>query len=102
MGVMLREERYDAERFAAHAERLLARRDGPWAHFGPDTFYPPTKATEEVWKQPDAFAREKDSFITATDQLQAAVKSADKPAIAKAYNAVHDACKNCHRQFKER
>jgi cytochrome c556 len=82
MGVMLRENRYDADKFAMHAERLMARRDGPWSHFGPDTNYPPTKATPEVWKQAEQFEKDKQAFLAATDvagrrpaQGQGAVRS---------------------------
>ena len=59
MGVMLREGRYEADKFAALADKLLAKRDAPWSHFGPDTHYPPTKATPEVWKQPEQFEKDK-------------------------------------------
>jgi len=102
MGVMLRENRYDADKFAAHAERLVAKRDGPWSHFGPDTNYPPTKATPEVWKQPEQFEKDKQAFLAATDALLAAARSKDKAQSEAAYDKVHEACKTCHKQFKER
>jgi len=102
MGVMLRKGDYDADKFLPMAEALLAKRDGPWAHFGPDTNYPPTKATPEVWKQPEEFEKDKKAFIAATDTLLTAAKSKDKAQVGKAYDAVHDACKACHKQFKER
>lgn len=102
MGVMLRENRYDADKFAAHAERLVARRDGPWAHFGPDTNYPPTKATPEVWKQGEQFEKDKQAFLAATDALLVAARSKDKAQSEAAYDKVHEACKTCHKQFKER
>jgi cytochrome c556 len=102
MGVMLRKGDYNADKFLPMAEALLAKRDGPWAHFGPDTNYPPTKATSEVWKQPEEFEKDKKAFIAATDGLLAAAQSKDKVQVEKAYDAVHDACKTCHKQFKER
>jgi cytochrome c556 len=102
MGVMLRENRYDADKFAMHAERLMARRDAPWSHFGPDTNYPPTKATPEVWKQPEQFEKDKQAFLSATDALLAAAQRKDKEQSAAAYDKVHEACKTCHKQFKER
>ena len=49
MGVMLRKGTYDAERIEKFTAELIAKRDLPWSHFGPDTNYPPTKATAEVW-----------------------------------------------------
>ncbi|MCG2578278.1 cytochrome c [Dechloromonas sp. XY25] len=102
MGVMLRKGSFDAERFDKLSAELVAKRDGPWSYFGPDTNYPPTKATAEVWKQPEEFEKDKQAFIAATDKLQEAVKSRDKAAVEKAYDAVHDSCKTCHKQFKER
>ncbi|UCV29649.1 c-type cytochrome [Ferribacterium limneticum] len=102
MGVMLREGRYEADKFAALADKLMAKRDAPWSHFGPDTHYPPTKATPEVWKQPEQFEKNKQAFITATDTLRTAAQGKDKAQVEKAYEAVHEACKTCHKQFKER
>jgi cytochrome c556 len=102
MGVMLRKDRYDADKFLPLAEALIAKRDGPWSHFGADTNYPPTKATPEVWKQPAEFEKNKQAFIAATDALLAAAKNKDKAQVEKNYDAVHEACKTCHKQFKER
>lgn len=102
MGVMLRKGTYDADKFLPMAEALLAKRDGPWEHFGADTNYPPTKATPEVWKQPEEFEKNKKAFITATDALLVAAQSKDKAQVEKTYDAVHEACKTCHKQFKER
>src|SRR5574343_1389115 len=75
MGVMLRKGSFDAERFDKLSAELVAKRDLPWSHFGPDTNYPPTKATPEVWSKPAEFDKEKQAFIAATDKLQAAVQS---------------------------
>ena len=47
-------------------------------------------------------ARVKQAFIAATDKLQAAVQSKDKAQVGTAYEAVHDSCKSCHKQFKAR
>ena len=51
---------------------------------------------------PEAFDKEKQGFLAATDKLQAAVAGKDKAQIATAYEAVHDSCKSCHKQFKVR
>ena len=102
MGVMLRKGTYDAERVEKFTAELIAKRDQPWGHFGPDTNYPPTKATPEVWSKPAEFEQEKQAFIAATDKLQAAVQSKDKAQVGMAYEAVHDSCKSCHKQFKAR
>jgi cytochrome c556 len=102
MGVMLRKGRYDADKFLPMAEKLIEKRDGPWSHFGPDTNYPPTKATAELWKQSEEFAKDKQAFLTATDTLLAAAQRKDKAQVEMAYDLVHEACKTCHKQFKER
>ncbi|MBL8429336.1 MAG: cytochrome c [Dechloromonas sp.] len=102
MGVMLRKERYDADKFLPMAEALLAKRDGPWSYFGADTNYPPTKATPDVWKQPEQFEKDKNAFIAATDALIVAAQSKEKAQVEKAYETLHETCKTCHKQFKER
>ena len=102
MGVMLRKGEYNADKFLPMAEALVAKRDGPWAHFGADTNYPPSKSTSEVWKQPEEFEKDKKAFIAATDALLVAAQSKDEARVEKAYDAVHEACKTCHKQFKER
>lgn len=102
MGVMLRKDAYNADKFLPLAEALLAKRDGPWAYFGADTNYPPSKATPEVWQLTEEFEKNKNTFLAATDALLVAAKNKDKAQVEKAYEAVHDACKTCHKQFKER
>ena len=102
MGLMLRENRYDADKFLAMTDSLIARRDAPWAHFAPDTNYPPTKATEQVWQDSERFERERLAFFAATDRLQAAAQSKEKSTVETAYKAVYETCQNCHKPFKAR
>jgi cytochrome c556 len=102
MGLMLRKDRYEADKFTAMAADLIARRDAPWAHFGPDTNYPPTKATAAVWAKPDAFESDKEAFFKAGDELLAAAQSKEKARVETAYKALHETCQDCHKQFKER
>lgn len=102
MGTMLRTNSYHADRFAALAAELVARRDAPWAHFGADTNYPPTKARPEVWSKPEAFERERQAFFVATDELLVAALGGEAEAAGKAYFKVYDLCQSCHREFKEK
>lgn len=102
MGVMLRNDRYDAEKFAQLNQSLMARRDAPWSHFGADTDYPPTKATAEVWRQPRLFEEKRQQFIQATDKLSEAVASQDRPRIEAAYQATYETCQSCHKIFRKR
>ncbi|MDR2837777.1 MAG: cytochrome c [Azonexus sp.] len=102
MGVMLRKEDYDADKFLALAKDLVARRDAPWSHFGADTNYPPTKATAEVWQQPEKFTEAKNAFLAATDTLLTAAQTRDRKQLDKPYEAVYDTCQNCHKTFRRR
>ena len=102
MGVMLRGKTYDADKFLAMANDLVGKREAPWAHFGPDTNYPPTKATPEVWQQPEQFERDRLAFIAATDRLLAAAQTKDRQQLTAPYQAVYDACQDCHKTFKKR
>ncbi|HTY99031.1 MAG TPA: cytochrome c, partial [Rhodocyclaceae bacterium] len=58
MGVMVRTDEYDADRFKALATELVTKRDAPWSYFAADTLYPPSHAKAEVWSQADKFAAE--------------------------------------------
>lgn len=102
MGVMLRTDRYDSVRFAELAAELSGISERPWVHFSADTNYPPSKAKDAVWKQPDEFERKKLAFSAAITRLDSAVTSAKKEGISKAYFELHDTCKSCHDQFKKR
>ncbi len=102
MGTMLRDGRYDATKFSALAEDLKQKRDGPWSHFGADTFYPPTKAKADVWAQPELFERDRKAFFNATDALLAAALTRQVGVVEKAYFAAYDTCQGCHKRFKEK
>lgn len=102
MGVMLREDRYDADKFLSMANALMSKREAPWAHFGPDTHYPPTKATAALWQETERFERERQAFFNATDALLAAAQKKEKSAVDTAYKAVYETCQNCHKPFKAR
>jgi len=102
MGVMLRGETYDADKFLTLANELVARRDAPWAHFGPDSNYPPSRATPEVWRQPEKFAQDRQAFIAAIDTLLAAARTKDRQQLDAPYQAVYAACQGCHKTFKQR
>jgi cytochrome c556 len=100
MGTMMRTNRYDAGKFEALAKDLMVRREAPWSHFGPDTFYPPTKAKAEVWQDAARFEQHRQDFLNATDKLLAAATSQDKTRAEAAYKAVYDSCQACHTQFR--
>lgn len=102
MGVMLRTDRFEADKFLRLANELNTRKDGPWAHFAADTNYPPTKATAEVWSQTADFEQERDAFLKKVEVLQKAAESKDRKQVEAPYQAVYDSCQSCHRTYKRR
>jgi len=90
MGIMLREEQFDA------------KRDGPWQYFGPDTNYPPSKSRPEVWSDNAKFDDLRKEFLKAGDELAKAAETGDKAKVDAAYKTVYDSCKRCHKDFKDK
>ncbi|MCX8146535.1 MAG: cytochrome c [Azovibrio sp.] len=101
MGVQLRENRYAPETFLQHARALQAQKDTPWPHFGPDTHYPPSKATAQVWQAPERFAAEREHFLKTVDALLAAAESGELSRVKPAYQAVQESCRSCHKTFRQ-
>jgi cytochrome c556 len=71
-------------------------------YFGPDTQYPPSHATPEVWSNAAKFAAEKQAFFVATDKPAAIAGTPDEEQAAAAYRAVESTCRSCHKTFKTR
>lgn len=101
MGIMLRENRYNADEFLKRAEQLREAKEGPWAYFLPDTNYPPTKATDKVWSEGEKFEAGHQKFLAAQDQLLEAARSKEEAKVRPAYEALHDTCRSCHKDFKK-
>ncbi|MER2552022.1 MAG: cytochrome c, partial [Thauera sp.] len=97
MGTMIADRRFDPGAFARLAEGLVAVRDKPWGHFGPDTDYPPTKARRAVWEKPAEFERRRADFIAATERVLAAAAARSEGDARTAVAALQDSCKACHR-----
>jgi cytochrome c556 len=100
MGTMLRQGKYNPRKFEDMAAELVAKRDGPWGHFGPDTNYPPTKAKPEVWTKQVEFGKARETFINSTDALLMAAKAKELRSVTDAYFKAYDDCQSCHRAFK--
>ena len=101
MGIRLRAKQYDPDEFIAQAKQLNKVKEGPWSYFTPDSNYPPTHATAKVWSEPEKFEAGHQAFIAATEKLVAATETKDGNKVQAAYEAVHDACRNCHKEFKK-
>ena len=101
MGVQLRTQAYDPERFAELANALAAAKDGPWTYFGPDTCYPPSKAKPVLCEEAETFATKREAFRKAVDRLAAVAPGKNEDAVRAAYQAVQDSCRDCHKRYKE-
>jgi cytochrome c556 len=102
MGTMLRDNAFDAQRFAAQAAKVKALSDRPWQYFEPGTQYPPSHAKDEVWSKPAEFDAQRQAFLTATDKLAAVAGTKDAKVAAAAFQAAEKTCKDCHDGFKKR
>ncbi len=102
MGTMLRDGKYNAGKFEALAAELIARRNGPWGHFGADTNYPPTKARPEVWTRQGEFEKAREAFFRSSDVLLIAARTKELNTVTDAYARAYDACQSCHQEFKQK
>ncbi len=103
MGVMLRQDGYQAERFAELAEKYNTAFETPWAYFGgPDTRYPPSTARAEIWTDAAQFEQRKQAFLAASRTFVEAARARDDTRVAQAYLAVHEQCEQCHKTFKDK
>lgn len=101
LGQLLRKGNPDPRALKARTEAFNQLREAPWAHFTPDSNYPPTRATAAVWERPADFERLKAAFLKGSDALAAAGQSGDVARVKTAYEAVHDTCRECHRSFRK-
>ena len=60
-----------------------------------------SEALPEIWENPDDFKAAVDKFVEAANGMSAAANSDDRAAIGPAMNALGQACKGCHDNFRE-
>ncbi len=84
-----------------HAESIeaLSRRVSELFPDGSD--FGETGAKEVIWEKWDDFQEAARKGRQAAADYLAAVKSGDKAAIGKSFRALADACKKCHKKFRE-
>jgi len=61
-----------------------------------------TEAQAEVWSKHQASKEAADKLRDSVDGYQAAVVQGDRAGIGKTFNAVGEACKGCHKHFREK
>ena len=100
MGIQLRKNQYKPDQFIAQARELARVKDAPWQYFGPDTNYPPTRANDKVWNEPEKFDTARKTFLQATDRLLQAAESRDEKRVTAAYEELQESCRSCHKAFR--
>jgi cytochrome c556 len=60
-----------------------------------------SEALPEIWENPDDFKAAIDKFVEAANGMSAAANDGDRAAIGPAMNALGQACKGCHDNFRE-
>ncbi len=85
-----------------HAESIARTMQTVESLFPKDTDFGETRALDAIWSEPDKFKAVSDESRAATSAFHDAVKSSDKNAYAAKFKAVADACKACHKDFREK
>lgn len=94
---------FDAEVAKASARRVQFLTTLPWPAFTPGSESGGnTKASPDIWMQPEVFEAAWKRLLDTTPKLVAAADSGDKGQLKTAFGAVAAACKNCHDSFRER
>lgn len=97
----VRKNQYAPDEFIKQAERLNQVKDGPWPYFTPESNYPPTRATDKVWAEPEKFAESRQAFLQAAEGLLEASRSRNEEKVRAAYEVLHQTCRDCHKAFRK-
>ncbi len=90
------------DHLAFHAESIeaISRRVGEM--FPEDSDFGETKAKEAIWEKPDEFEEAVEKAEMAAAAYLAAAGGSDQAAIGTAFRSLSDACKGCHKKFREK
>jgi len=87
---------------ALHANALAALSADLTGLFPEGSDFGETEAKEEIWNDWAAFEKVAADAKSATAAFAAAVAGGDPDAINAAYRDVGEACKGCHKQFRQK
>ena len=62
----------------------------------------PSEAGDSIWEDSEGFAKAAFLYESSLIKLNQAALSADRDAVITAYSAVGQACKSCHRTYRQR
>lgn len=91
---------YDVDKFKAKVAEFVTHSAEPFKHFTQDDNGMTGKAKANVWSEAEKFAAEKDKFLQAVADLNAAAEAGKLDAIKPAFGTVGGSCKSCHDSFK--
>jgi cytochrome c556 len=85
-----------------HAAALAASSAGLTKLFPKDSDFGVTRAKPEIWTNRAEFEKASNDAEKAGHAFLAAVKSNDQSGVAKAFSDLAEACKGCHKKFREK
>ncbi len=93
-------QEYKPDEFLALVLDLDKLSSKPWVYFPADGNYPPTHAKPAVWSQPEAFQLAQQKYQAAMHELVLAAQGGKLEPVQRAVDAVTEACKACHKDFR--
>ena len=91
-----------AGHLAMHAKALAELTADLPSLFPEGSDFGETQAKPEIWEQWDKFEQAAGAAKTATAQFADAVAGGDQATIAAAHKKVGEACKGCHKHYREK
>ncbi len=89
------------EHLLFHAEAIQAISGRVAEMFPEGSDFGETDAKEAVWEKPEDFHEAARKGGKAADDYLLAVKGGDKAVIGQSFRSLADACKQCHKKFRE-
>ncbi len=91
-----------ADDLAYHAESIARSMQTVESLFPEGSDFGETRALDSVWSKPVEFKQVSEKAREATKAFLAAVKANDKAALVDEFKAMVDACKACHKDFRQK
>jgi cytochrome c556 len=101
MGIVVRGRNpYNKAQFIQYADALKLVAAQPFNLFPANSIDSGSRAKPEIWSQPTKFQQQKEAFLKAVNDLDAAAHAGDLANISKSYNIAAQSCKSCHDSFR--
>jgi len=90
------------DQLVLHAEAVAAVSKSLLTLFPEGSDFGETRAKESVWEKWEEFEKAAGKGEKAAADFLATARGADQAAMGKAFKALSDACKGCHKTFREK